>query len=261
MPRDLSIVERCGDYGLRFVEVAGWRSRGSATFAPRGSVNHHTAGSAHGTCPSLNGVIHGHPGSAPGPLANALQSREADGRDIIYIVAAGRANHAGRGGWRGLKGNSTVVGLEIEHVGTEPLPVHRQRIAARFHAAMADGRWQTPMTCQHREWAPGRKIDAATRVDPNAFRTYMAEALGHRPPPVPKPPPAATFLEGEMFGLLVNDAGKKVYRVWDNGVFKDVTAETYLKLAAWAKMPHYEGTNGQGITAAEYVELRDDLAR
>lgn len=186
MPNDTSIAQRCRDAGLRVIEVAGWQRRGRPyDFRPRGSVNHHTAGGANGKTPSLNGVINGFAGSAPGPLANALQSREPDGNDIIYVVAAGVSNHAGRGGWRGLSGNSSVFGLEIEHVGTVPLPEGRQRIAARFHAAMAKGRWGPEMVCQHREWNPANKIDAATRVDPGQFRTWVAEALRL---PVPKPP-------------------------------------------------------------------------
>jgi len=185
------MAQRCRDAGLRVIEVAGWQVRGRPyDFRPRGSVNHHTAGSPNGKTPSLNGVIAGFAGSAPGPLANALQSREPDGNDIIYIVAAGVSNHAGIGGWRGLSGNSSVFGLEIEHTGTVPLPENRQRIAARFHAAMAKGRWGADMVCQHREWNPANKIDAATKVDPAQFRSWVAEALKlPGPGPVPKPPP------------------------------------------------------------------------
>jgi hypothetical protein len=186
MPRDLAIADHCRQLGLRVVEVAGWQTRGNATFNGRGSVNHHTAGGKNGTCPSLGGVIHGFAGSAPGPLANALQSRESDGNDIIYVVSAGRANHAGLGGWRGLSGNSSVYGLEIEHTGREPLPEHRQRIAARFHAAMSLGRFTEAMVCQHYEWAPKRKIDAATGVNGMQFRQFVAEVRGTPPPPAPE---------------------------------------------------------------------------
>jgi N-acetylmuramoyl-L-alanine amidase len=175
--RDLEIANDLRAAGLRVVECDGWQDRGSSDFNPRGSVNHHTAGSANGTCPSLNGVIHGHSGSASGPLANVLQSREPDGNDIFYVVAAGRANHAGEGGWKGLSGNSSVYGLEIEHTGVDPLPEGRQKLAARFHAALARGLYSESMVCQHREWAPNRKIDAAEGVDPNRFRAWVAEYI------------------------------------------------------------------------------------
>ena len=184
MAYDLTIADRCRDAGLRVEEVGGWQTRGSSTFEPHGSICHHTAGGATGTAPSLGGVINGFSGSAPGPLAHALQSRERDGNDIFYIVAAGRANHAGQGNWRGNTGNSTVIGLEIEHTGKEPLPAHRQLLAARFHAAMANGRWGAPMVCQHREWAPTRKIDTATNVDPERFRATVAEYIGRGGPSI-----------------------------------------------------------------------------
>jgi hypothetical protein len=177
MPRDLSIADRCRDAGLTVVEVAGWQTRGASYFNPRGSVNHHTAGSARGTAPSLLGVVHGFRGSAPGPLANVLQSREADGNDKFYIVAAGVANHAGKGGWTGLRGNSSVIGLEIEHTGLSELLPFRKQLAARFHAAMATGRWSAAMVCQHFEWAPGRKPDAATGVSGIDFRRQVQAAM------------------------------------------------------------------------------------
>lgn len=192
MPNDTSLADRCRSFGLRVVEVAGWQSRGRPQdFQPGGSVNHHTAGPSTGSCPSLGGVINGFPGSAPGPLANAVQSREPDGNDIIYIVAAGVANHAGVGSWKGLTGNRRVVGLEIEHNGVTDLPIHRQEIAARFHAAVANGRWGADMVCQHKEWAPaGTKIDAATGVDNNGFRAMVDAALkGPHIPPSPSPSP------------------------------------------------------------------------
>ncbi|RPI07365.1 MAG: N-acetylmuramoyl-L-alanine amidase [Actinobacteria bacterium] len=181
MGRDTSIAQRCRDEGLLVIEVAGWQSHGSTDFNPRGSINHHTADGPSGTAPSLDGIINGFPGSASGPLAQVMQSRESSGNDVFYVVAAGRANHAGEGGWHGLSGNSSVIGLEIEHTGTDPLPDNRQRLAARFHAAMARGRWDAGMVCQHREWAPSRKIDAAENVDPNRFRQWVSDALAGAP--------------------------------------------------------------------------------
>jgi len=168
---DQGIANRLRDMGVRVVECAGWQTHGSSDFNPRGSVNHHTAGGASGSCPSLNTCINGRP-DLPGPLCNVMQSREPDGRDIAYVIAAGRANHAGSGGWKGLSGNSSVYGLEIEHTGTEPLPQHRQEIAARIHAAMFGG--DASMVAQHREWAPDRKIDAAENCDGDAFRAMVA---------------------------------------------------------------------------------------
>lgn len=173
MPRDTAIAARLRAAGLRVVEVDGWQTRGSPDFEPHGSVNHHTAGPPGGATPSLNTCIHGRP-DLPGPLCNVFQSREPSGGDIAYVVAAGRANHAGEGTWFGLTGNRSVYGLEVEHTGTSVLSTTRQRTAAAIHAAMFTG--DPGYVCQHSEWAPDRKIDAATDVDGNLFRTYVAEA-------------------------------------------------------------------------------------
>jgi hypothetical protein len=185
--RDLGLADRIRAMGVPVVEVAEWQSRGSDSFDPRGSVNHHTAGPPSGQTPSLGVVIDGRPDLA-GPLANVLQSREPDGNDIAYIIASGRANHAGEGGWHGLSGNSSVYGLEIEHDGVTLLPEHRQRTAARIHAAMLAGRPRpdpagAEMCCQHSEWT-SRKIDAATGVDAGCFRQWVAEALAGSPAPI-----------------------------------------------------------------------------
>jgi len=185
MSYDTGIAQRLRNAGLTVVECSGWQSRGSSSFNPRGSVNHHTAGPSSGATPSLNTCIYGRP-DLSGPLCNVFQSREANGNDKAYVVAAGTANHAGSGGWKGLSGNSSVYGLEIEHTGTSTLSEGRQRIAARIHAAMFGG--DVSYVCQHYEWTT-RKIDAATNVNGNTFRNYVAEARsGYRPEP-PQPPP------------------------------------------------------------------------
>lgn len=179
MGRDTGIANRLRAAGLRVIEVDDWQARGSSDFGPGGSVNHHTAGPSSGATPSLNTCIHGRP-DLPGPLCNVMQSREPDGRDIAYVIAAGKANHAGEGGWRGLSGNASVYGLEIEHTGTDPFPSDRLDIAARIHAAMFGG--DPAMVCQHREWT-SRKIDLAEGVDGDRFRDLVRGALH----PVPTP--------------------------------------------------------------------------
>ena len=106
--------------------------RDYATFNPYGSVNHHTAGPRVGIAPSLGICINGRSG-LPGPLCNVHQQRN----DVVNVVAAGVANHAGRGGWQGMSGNQSVFGLEIEHCGypDEPFDERRQDICQRIHEA------------------------------------------------------------------------------------------------------------------------------
>lgn len=182
MPYQTDLAEALKDWGLSkyLVEVNGWRTRGSSVFNPGGATNHHTAGSRRNSIPSLGILIDGH-GTLPGPLCNVGQSRSTEFDphaefDKVYLIAAGRANHAGRGGWRGLVGNSSVFGLEIEHtgnLGTEPWPERRQHTAYRVHRAFAEvAGFDISMVHQHKEWAPTRKIDFIG-ADGNAFRAAV----------------------------------------------------------------------------------------
>jgi len=183
--RDTGLAGLLRKQGLKVVEISGWQTRGSSNFNPRGSVNHHTAGARSRNSPSLNICINGRKG-LPGPLCHVLLGRD----NTAYLIAAGRANHAGRGSWRGLSGNSSVYGLEIEHIGyaTEPFPKARYDAAVGVHAAFAEAAGFDParMVCQHREWT-SRKIDfVAEHIDPTRFRHDIAARLksGSQPKPV-----------------------------------------------------------------------------
>jgi peptidoglycan hydrolase-like protein with peptidoglycan-binding domain len=183
VPRDTGIAQRLRNFGLTVVEVNGWQTRGSDAFNPRGSVDHHTAGPRRGNAPSLNVCINGR-ADLPGPLCNVLVGRDG----TCYVVAAGRANHAGTGGWGGLSGNASVYGVERENVGdgSEPWTLQQYDTAARVHAALvsaAGGR--ADLVCGHKEWAPRRKVDA-WGVDGNVMRQLVRDRLG-RPAPAPTP--------------------------------------------------------------------------
>jgi hypothetical protein len=207
---DTGLADRLRSFGLRVVEVDGWQSRSAGSFTPRGSVNHHTAGSANGSAPSLNTCIYGRP-DLPGPLCHVMQSRESDGNDIAYVIAAGRANHAGEGGWQGLSGNSSVWGLEIEHTGTSSIPEGRRQIAATIHAAMLAGTADAGMCCQHYEWTD-RKIDLATEVDPDGWRGRVADALqtgGIGPPE--EDDPLAAFTTEDLIAAAASGCNRAHY--------------------------------------------------
>jgi hypothetical protein len=118
--------------------------------------------------------IHGR-SDVPGPLCHVLLGRD----NVAYVIAAGKANHAGPGSWRGLSGNSSVFGLEVEHVGTtaEPLSGERRESMVQIHAAFAEGRFDASWVCQHYEWTT-RKIDfVRALLDPDRFRADIARAI------------------------------------------------------------------------------------
>ena len=202
--RDLGIADRLRAAGLAVVEVDGWQSRGSDSFSPRGGVDHHTAGSNNGNAPSLEVCINGH-STLSGPLCNTMQG--FDGTQ--YVIASGRANHAGEGSWHGLSGNSSVYGMERENTGHDPgRPGQHESAARAWHAILNGGPAGTidaGMVCGHKEWSPGRKPDFHD-VDYGWFRNQIATGG-------PPPPPPLTNLEGQTMWCLVRGPDGAIWRL------------------------------------------------
>ncbi len=119
-----SIMDRCRrDYAIEVLELPGWGTRG-ATWArvPAGIIDHHDASSRKsGEWGALGIIRDGRPG-IPGPLSQFQIARCLDNVPRLAVVAAGRANHAGKGGpmW-GLvprdAGNSWLYGAEAANDG------------------------------------------------------------------------------------------------------------------------------------------------
>lgn len=154
MSRHTGVVEALRDHGLTLGFCPGWETRGSAVFWPQGHVCHHDAiASRWSTPPGL--LISGRSDLA-GPLCNTALA--ADG--TVWMVAAGRANHAGTGSWRGLVGNSTVWGTEAQNAGTgQEWPDTQIDAYVRLSAALGEYfGFTSEMVCRHAEWT-SRKID------------------------------------------------------------------------------------------------------
>jgi len=178
--RILELADRLRARGLTVVEVAGWHTRGhDFPVRPDGAIRHWTAGALFGDAPSLRVCTHGRQ-DLVGPLCNVFQSRAVDSRglDVVHVVAAGKANHAGTGSWNGASGNYAFLGLEIEWAGpTEPFAPVRNRkftseLVMRALLDCAAGN-NTDDVCEHREYAPTRKID--TNLSGAELRRRMVE--------------------------------------------------------------------------------------
>ncbi len=178
------------DAGLKVAEVDGWRTRGRDNFGPvKGVICHHTAGPASGNMPSLRVVTEG-TAALSGPLSQLCLGRDG----TYFVVASGRANHAGPGEWQRItSGNTSFIGIEAENTGLQsdfPWPEVQMDAYRRGVAAILRhiGR-KSNMVCGHREFArpQGRKIDPL--FDMNVFRAQVAQILdGTSPPPVLIPP-------------------------------------------------------------------------
>lgn len=181
MPFMTRIPSDLARFGLRVELVPGWQTRGSSSFAPGGVTCHWTAG-PRGTTgrPSLNICTNGRPG-IPGPLCNLYLARDG----TCVVVAAGRANHAGVGGFRGLVGNSAVYGIEAESGGDgDWTPAQREAyprlVAALLSGLARDASWAHG----HHEWAPTRKIDVRDLMP--AIRSGAAAILANPTPTLPE---------------------------------------------------------------------------
>ncbi len=215
MSRQLWLADRCRDAGLAVAEVAGWRERGSSSFNPAGVVAHHTAGASTGEMPSLRVLINGR-SDLPGPLCNVGLGRSG----TVYVVASGRANHAGRGGWQGMVGNSSVLGIEAENDGRQAWPVRQIAAYQRLCRVLLDGMGSpTRLLCGHKEWTT-RKPDPHS-IDMAAWRRNLAPAP--QPPPWPIPPPDEDFRRRIMAKTVLSEGagvGDRAHQFWDVGIMQ-----------------------------------------
>ncbi|MER7009883.1 N-acetylmuramoyl-L-alanine amidase [Saccharopolyspora sp. NPDC000359] len=166
--------------GLRVVETPGWRTRTARGAQPRpvGVLQHHTATPASYSrpAPTVDLCIRGRPDLA-GPLCHAVIGYDG----TVHLVAAGRANHAGRakasGPNPGGDGNTLYVGFEWDYQGVNQGPSPEQYDAAvRATRAVLDHLGRPPDAARgHRETSVTGKIDPG-HVDLDQFRRDVAAA-------------------------------------------------------------------------------------
>jgi len=181
--------------GLKVALVPGWETRGREVGPIVGVICHHTVGPRSGNMPSLNTLINGRP-DLPGPLAQLGLGRDG----TYFVIAAGKANHAGVGSWMGFTtGNTSFIGIEAENTGVandQPWPEVQMDAYRRGVAAILRRVNRRAEFCAgHKEYAlpNGRKPDPT--FDMAAFRLSVAAILnGTAPPPTLIPPaePPAT---------------------------------------------------------------------
>ena len=212
--------------GLKVSVVPGWENRGRRDVGRIfGVICHHTAGPKTGNMPSLNTLINGH-STLPGPLAQLGLGRDG----TYFVIAAGRANHAGKathngkGILKGLtNGNSNFIGIEAENTGLKtdlPWPEVQMDAYRRGVAAILKHIGQGKDFCvAHKEYAPGRKID--TLFDMDAFRLTVGEIMtgtapaptmipAVEPPAKPGDAPGRPTLRRGMTGELTRQVQAKV---------------------------------------------------
>lgn len=147
--------------GLKVAEYPGWASRGRGDFGrPEGVMCHHTATTKAGNMPSLGTLVQGR-SDLSGPLCHLGLARDG----TYYVIAAGRANHAGVGEWKAIRdGNGRFIGIEAEHSGRPDEPwsaVQRDAYVRGAAALLRQIGCGADRCCGHGEYAlpRGRKND------------------------------------------------------------------------------------------------------
>jgi len=180
MPSLANIAPTLRAAGLTVVELPGWRTRTRpGSHAPKGFLAHHTAGSSDSLSYVEWMTYVGRPSEGiPGPLCQIALSRTG----IVYLCAAGRANHAGKtraiGNWlQAGDGNTQLIGCEALHRGgTEPwTPTHYNayvKLAATVNKFMG---WPASHTLGHKETSLTGKVDPTFNM--NTFRANVASAM------------------------------------------------------------------------------------
>jgi len=194
--------------------AANWQSRGrpasTGDFTPEGVLCHHTASPAGTTDQTDLRVILSGNGDAPGPISQLYIGRSGS----VYIVAAGRANHGGKGRRPGIDTggcqdmNRYLLGIEAGNNGVgEPWPDVQTTIYAEVvHALCVFYGWSIDnQVYLHATTGPpsggcNSKIDPAgpwqlqpdlvgsTTWDLGTWRGFCNDQGGAPLPPIPIPP-------------------------------------------------------------------------
>jgi len=224
------LAEVLEDAGLRVAEQPGWRTRGRGDVGPpRGVMIHQTGAPMIGNAPSLGVVTEGREGLA-GPLAQLCLGRDG----TFYVVAAGRANHAGEGAWQGVTtGNSSFIAIQVEHFSgeaEEPWPDVQLEALSRGAAAILKRLNADPrLCCGHKEYAQpqGRVNDPG--LDMDEVRQAIGAVMAGEAPPMSLIPPRDPY---DRPTLRRGDKGEdvaafqKALKLKPDGVFSGHTEAT-----------------------------------
>jgi hypothetical protein len=218
----LWLAEDCLNAGLKVVQLPGWETRGAEFPAmPTTVICHHTAtpAKARGDLPSKPILIDGR-SDLPGPLCQVALGRNG----TVYLVASGKANHAGKGAWKGLTSSAQTLGIEAEHPGVGPWPDKQYRAYVLLVAVLLRGLGQkAERCCGHKDWAlpAGRKTDP--NFDMGAFRTAVRNELAalnaaHQPPAPSTKEWDEMATKEELRAVIAEEPAKAVKTLHDDHV-------------------------------------------
>jgi len=248
--------------GIPVTFDAGWEDRGRpGSFTPQGVVCHHTAtGSLGKDYPSL-GIVRDGRSDLPGPLAQFGIGRLTG---TVFVIAAGKANHAGPGGFEHLSGNNSVWGIEAENngIGEEWRPEILRSFVALSAALARHTGFGADLVIAHREWNPVDKIDP-TGIDMDDFRRQVDEAINNTTTNEPERGDTSMFIfDGPKGGIFRTDGVTRwpVRSMDTASVLLDVARVRHLgQLSEAAFSDLRDGEANANTIQAELVQLRSRL--
>lgn len=259
----LQLPDALRSWGLDVVEVTGWQDRRRpGSFNPMGVLIHHTAGPKGKDATSLQVCIDGRP-DLPGPLCQLLIARSGK----VYVISAGRCNHAGKGELPGYvardQGNTKLLGIELENDGIgEPYPTEQYDAAVRATAAVLDLLGEMRYCVWgHREYSSTGKVDPLFSMTEfrNAVKAYQTPG-DTTVPTLPENDPGARIQRA------LNANGLQPPLKVDGQVGK-LTADGLDQVLAWLNGQNADLRNANATSAdtikrltAERDQARVDLA-
>lgn len=211
MLRDLA--NACRKSGLTVVEIPGWGNRTRpGSFSPRGVLCHHTGGSSDSRTYVDWMTYTGRP-DLPAPLCQLALSRTG----VVYVCAAGRANHGGTAKATGPMpsgdANTLYIGIEAMNTGSEGWSDRQRDAYARLCAALCKHYgWPATHVRAHRETSVTGKWDPGL-LDMDDFRADVARLINQQEGDI-MPNDAKTILdrlddiEGKIDGSRERDTAR-----------------------------------------------------
>lgn len=178
LPPDLAKLLR--RYGLKVVVVPGYKTRGrpaeTGEFDPVGVLCHHTATRKTSKIGAVLSLLINGRSDLPGPLCQIGLGRDG----TVYLIASGRANHAGTAKQSGTvsagDGNKLYIGVEAFNDGVgEPWPkVQRDAYALLCAVLSLFVTQSTANTVRgHKETSVTGKIDPTFDMDDHRNQTAV----------------------------------------------------------------------------------------
>lgn len=222
--------------GLEVVVITDWLIRGRpGPFTPVGVLNHHTGASARGWTRVKELAyakwmfLVGRP-DLSAPLCQIALGRSG----VVYVGAAGRANHAGTARASGTvssgDGNTLYVGVEWMLSGTEPIPVEMMEAGVILNAVLTKTQTRTSVqtiSCHYNTSVTGKwdigdpdgvEYNGAKVLDIARFRSRVSVARQRLYGQPKRADEITNILSHGPLARLGGEDGEELSRQWEAGV-------------------------------------------